>query len=83
MGLNSGFKGLKLELNIIHHIHLYGMGWDSSVGIVTHYGLKVLGLNPGKGERFCNHPDEPWCPPSFQYNGYQVIPGSKVTGAWH
>ena len=59
------------------------MGWDSLVSIVTHYGLKVQGLNPGRGESFCNHPDQPWGPPSLQYSGYQVIPVGKVAGAWH
>jgi len=27
-------------------------------------------------------PDRPWCPPRLLYNGYQVFPGGKATGAW-
>jgi len=30
------------------------------------------------GTRFSAHPDRPWSPPSFLYNGYRVFPGVKV-----
>ena len=28
-------------------------------------------------------PDRPWGPPNLLYNGYQVFPRGKATGAWH
>jgi len=34
------------------------------------------------GETSCTRPDRPWGPPSLLYNGYQVLPGGKVAGAW-
>ena len=40
-------------------------------------GWMVRGSNPGGGEVFCICPDWPWGPPSLQYNGYRVFPGSK------
>ena len=46
-------------------------------------GWTVQGLNPGRGEIFCTHPDRPWGPPSLVYNGYWVFPGGKAAGAWH
>ena len=53
-------------------------GGDSSVGIATCYGLDGPGgSNPGGGEIFRTHPDGPWGPPSFLYNGYRVFPGVK------
>jgi hypothetical protein len=45
-------------------------------------GWTVRGSNPGAGEIFCTHPDQTWIPPSFLYNGYQVIPGVKTAGVW-
>jgi hypothetical protein len=39
----------------------------------------ALGSNPGGGKIFCTHPDQPWGPPSLQYNGYWVaFPGRGV-----
>jgi hypothetical protein len=58
------------------------MGLDSIVGIATCYGLDGPGIDPGGGEIFCTHPDQPWGPPSLLYGGSQVIPGSKVAEAW-
>jgi len=34
-------------------------------------------LNPGGGEIFCTHPDQPCGPSSLLYNGYWVFPGVK------
>ena len=60
------------------------MGRDSSVGIVTRYGLDAPGIeSQWGGEIFCTHPDWPWSIPSLLYNGYQAFPGGKVAGAWH
>ena len=39
-------------------------------------------LNPGAVEIFRTRPDRPWDPPSPLYDGYQVIPGTKVAVAW-
>jgi len=42
------------------------VGRDSSVGIVTRYGLDGQGgSNPGGGEIFQNRPDWPWGAPSL------------------
>ena len=53
------------------------MGRDSSVGIVTGYGLDGPGIESWAGEIFRTCPDWPWGPPSLLYNGYQVFPGGK------
>jgi len=58
------------------------MGWDSSVGIVTRYGLDGLGIKSQWGEIFHTHPDWPWGLPSLLYNGFWVFPGEKAAGAW-
>ena len=56
-------------------------GPGSSVGIATDYGLDGLGITSWwEGEIF-RHPDQPWGPPSLQYNGYRVFPrGRKRPG---
>ena len=59
------------------------MGRDSSVGIVTSYGLNGPGIeSPGGGEIFRTRPDRPWGPPSTRYNWHRVCPGGKAAGAW-
>jgi hypothetical protein len=45
-------------------------------------GWTVRGFDPVGGEIFRTHPDRPWGPPSFLYNGYWVFPGGKAAGAW-
>jgi hypothetical protein len=58
------------------------VGRDSSVGIVTRYGLDGPGIeNPGGWEIFRTRPDRPWGPSNLLYNGYRVFTGSKATGA--
>ena len=57
-------------------------GRDSSVGIVTSYGLDGPGSNPGEGEISRTRPDWPWGPPSLLYNGYRVFTGGKAARAW-
>jgi hypothetical protein len=42
----------------------------------------IRDLNSGWGEVYHTHPDRPWAPLSFIYNGYRVIPGSKAAGTW-
>jgi hypothetical protein len=50
------------------------VGQDSSVGIVTRYGLN----GPVGGEIFRTRLERPWCPSSLLYNAYRVFPGGKV-----
>jgi hypothetical protein len=45
--------------------------------IATDYGLDGPGIE-SRGARFSTHPDRPWGPPSFLYNGCRVFPGGKV-----
>jgi len=57
--------------------NVYIMGRDSSVGIVTGYGLDGPGSNPGGGEIFRTRPDKRWGPTSLLYNGSRFFPGVK------
>ena len=57
-------------------IYIYS-GSDSSVDIVTGYGLDGPGIESRWGEIFHTHPHRPWGPPSFLYNGYRVFPGGR------
>jgi hypothetical protein len=50
---------------------------DSSVGIVTRYGLKDPGIESRWGEIFRTYPDRLRDPPSLLYNVYWVFPGGK------
>jgi hypothetical protein len=43
------------------------MGQDSSVSIVTRYGLDIRGSNYNGGKIFHTHPDQLWGPPSLLY----------------
>jgi len=60
------------------------MGWYSSVGIATRYGLEgpVIESQWGGGEILRTRPDRPWGPPSLLHNGYRVFLGGKAAGAW-
>jgi hypothetical protein len=58
------------------------MGRDSSVGIVTGYGLDGPGIESRWGEFFRTRPDRLCGPPSLPYNGYRVFPGGKAAGPW-
>ena len=58
------------------------MGRDSSVGIVTRYGLDGLGIESRWGRDF-PHPSRPALGPThLLYNVYRVFPGGKAAGAW-
>ena len=57
-------------------------GRDSSVGIVTRYGLTVRESNPVGDEISRTRPDWPWAPPRLLYNGYRVFHGNKAAGVW-
>jgi len=73
------------------HIHnLYhtfpfqlNLGPDSSVGIVTRYGLDGPGTeSQWGGEIFRTCPDRTWIPPNLVYNGYRFFPGGREAEAW-
>ena len=72
-------------LNILRVLNTYfwcllshNVGWDSSVGIATGYGLDGPGIESRLGgEIFRTCPDRPWGPPSLLYNGYRVFPWGK------
>jgi hypothetical protein len=50
------------------------MGWDSSGGIETCYGLDGLGIETQWGARFFrNRPDWPLCPPNLLHDGYKSL----------
>ena len=55
------------------------VGWNSAVGIATHYGLDGLGIESQWGEIFRTRPNRPWGPLSLRY---RVFPGGKAAGAW-
>ena len=67
---------------ILTWLRLHFVDRDSSVGIVTRYGLDGLGSDPGEGEIFRTCPDRPWGPPSLQYDVYRAFLGGKVAEAW-
>jgi hypothetical protein len=50
---------------------------DSSVGVVTRYGLEGPGIESRWGEIFRTYPDRLRGPPTLLYNGYWVFPGGK------
>jgi hypothetical protein len=67
------------------HLPSYSKSRDSSVGIVTGYGLDDRGLNPDGGWEFFSSPpclDRLWGPPNFLSKGYGgAFPGGKAAGA--
>jgi hypothetical protein len=64
--------------SLLLHCRLLTVGQDSSVGIVTSYGLDDPGIESRlEGEICRTRPDQPWGPPSLLYNGYWVFSGVK------
>jgi hypothetical protein len=58
------------------------MGRDSVVGIATGYELDGPGIETRWGQDF-QHPSRSALGSTQPlYNGYRVIPGGKVAGAW-
>jgi hypothetical protein len=49
------------------------VGWGSSVGIATRYGLEGPVSNPGVGENFHTRPDQSWGQPPVQW-----VPGFSL-----
>ena len=59
------------------------VGWDSSVGIATRYGLDCPAIESRWGGKiFRTLPDRPLGPPILLYNRYRCIPRGKLAGAW-
>jgi hypothetical protein len=57
-------------------------GWDSSVGIVTGYGLDDQGIE-SRWRRDFLHPSQlALGPTSLLYSGHRVFPGGKAAGVW-
>ena len=73
--------GEKVEMTVIINrtYHPVYMGWNSSVGIATCYGLDGPGIESRWGQDF-PHPFRPTLRPSLLYNGYRVFLGGKSTG---
>jgi len=57
-------------------------GRNSSVGIVTRYGLDGSGKESRWRRDFLHRPDRPWGPPSLLYNGCRLFPEGKAAEAW-
>jgi len=55
------------------------VGRDSSVGIVTRYGMECLGIESQWGRDF-PHPSRPTLGPTQPPIQYRVFPGSKAAG---
>jgi hypothetical protein len=47
----------------------------SSVRLATDWTIR--GSNSGGGEIFRTHPNRPWGPPNFLYNGYRFFQGEN------
>lgn len=60
--------------------NLFKMVRDSSVGIVSCYGLDPPENESQWGEIYRTRPDRPWGPTSLLYKGNWIIPRGKV--AW-
>jgi hypothetical protein len=56
------------------------VGWASSDGIVTRYGLDGPVIESQWGEIFLTRPDWSWGPPSLLYNWYGSLPGIRRPG---
>jgi hypothetical protein len=66
-----------------HCIIFAFVGWSSSVGIATRYGLDVTGIESRWGKKtFHTGPDRLWCPPNFLHDRYAVISGVKAAEEW-
>ena len=61
---------------------LFRGGRNSSVRIVTRYGLEGLGIKSWWGRNFRTRPDLPCCPSSLLYNWYRIFPRGKAAVAW-
>jgi len=55
---------------------------NNAVGVVTGYGLEILGIESRQGARFSAHVQTlPWGPSILLYNGYRTsLPGVETLG---
>ena len=59
------------------------MGQDSSVGIVTRYGLDGPGIESWWGDKiFHVCPDWPWGPPAYYTMGTGSLSRGQAAGEW-
>jgi len=82
----STYQNLKsckdTQLLVIFWYKVPRVGWNSSVGIATHYWLDGLG-NESRWEQDFPQSSRPALgPPSLLYNEYRVLPGGKTAGTW-
>ena len=64
------------RFSLVHYV-----GRNNSVGIATHYGLYVPGIEPRCCQFFCTRPHRPSGPSSLLYSWYRVsFPGVKRPG---
>jgi hypothetical protein len=70
-GFNFDFKGSTVKGSC-----------GSSVSIATRFGLDGLGIESRCGRDFPHLPHRSCDPPSLLYDGYQVVHGGKMAGAW-
>jgi len=68
------------ELFTLLGIRDVSAGRDSSVGIANPTGWTVRGSNPGGGEIFHTHPDQPGAHPASYKTGTELSPGGEATG---
>ena len=68
-------------MNYFLYINLF-VGRDSSVGIMTGYGLDGLGIESRRGSRFSASVTLALGAPRLLYNGYRIFAGGKAAGAW-
>ena len=61
---------------------LWNVGRESTVGIVTCYGLGDPGTKSCR-VKFSTHPDQTYSPPSLPHNGYWIIAKGKAARQWH
>jgi len=59
------------------------LGPQSVVFIATRHKLDSPEFETRWRRVFRHRPERPWVPPNLLYNGYLVIPGGKMAGAWH
>jgi hypothetical protein len=82
---NDGDENTKFKItnksNFKKFITFKCLSQDSSVGIATRYVPDGTEIESRWGEisRNCSH--RLWGPPSLQYNGYRIVPGSKAVRA--
>jgi hypothetical protein len=73
---------LAIFVNFMFTLKIAQVDRDSSVGVVTCYGLDGTGIESRWCEIFRTRPERSWGSPSLLYSGYRVFPWGKTAGAW-